>query len=55
MNPNDPALTTTKREYFAVMVLQGFCANQSYNEETFSGSASMAVQMADALIKELSK
>lgn len=43
----------TKREYFAAMALQGL---SSYAFSTnFSEAASLAVQHADALIKELNK
>ena len=46
----------TKREYFAVLALQGTCANQNYNatqELHFTNAAQDAVKQADALIKTL--
>lgn len=46
----------TKREYFAAMAMQGFCACQgSWEEQTPQQSAVTAVECADALIKELNK
>lgn len=69
-NPNDPAFSDreifvawdtanktinrmvglTKREYFAAMAMQGLLSTQARSDE-----ASVAVRMADLLIKELSK
>lgn len=42
----------TKREYFAVMAMQGVIASDS---TLFSVVASVSVQLADELIKELEK
>lgn len=41
----------TKREYFAAMALQGFCANPV--DATTEENAAIAVQQADALIDAL--
>jgi hypothetical protein len=43
----------TKREYFAVMALQGLLANS--NIQLDGASANTAILFADALIEELSK
>ena len=45
-------LGLTKREYFAAMAMQGFCADSSY---TVSNIAMTATKVADALIDELNK
>jgi hypothetical protein len=44
----------TKREFFAAMALQGLLADP-YSTQEFADMASMSVQVADALIAELSK
>jgi hypothetical protein len=44
----------TKRELFAAMALQGLLADP-YSTQEFADMASMSVQVADALIAELSK
>ena len=46
----------TKREYFAAMAMQGILSSQT--EDWYadpSGTAKMAVQLADALIEKLNK
>lgn len=43
----------TKREYFAAMALQGFCANINPQYMVDNWIAKMAVKQADELIKEL--
>lgn len=43
----------TKRELFAAMAMQGFCADPEMG--TIEKSASLAVKCADALINELNK
>ena len=46
----------TKREYFAAMAMQGFCANEeSYVDCEFDEVAEMSLFQADALIEELNK
>lgn len=42
----------TKREYFAAMAMQGFCANTNYRWHSREVSE-MSVQVADELIKVL--
>ena len=65
MEGNDPAYPLevvtgqtngglTKRELFAAMAMQGLLADP-YSTQEFSCMASMSVQVADALIAELSK
>jgi hypothetical protein len=48
----------TKREYFAAMAIQGFCANEDWYKRS-NGTATWyshkAVEIADALIEELNK
>lgn len=44
----------TKREYFAVMILQGLAANQGPNA-TYKGTAEEAVKTADLLIESLNE
>lgn len=43
----------TKRELFAAMATQGFCANSDLTGWTNAKAAKMAVEQADALIYEL--
>jgi hypothetical protein len=43
----------TKREYFAAMALQGLLSD--YESESIEDYSKYAVQLADALIEELSK
>jgi hypothetical protein len=45
----------TKREYFAAMAMQGFCANTKLNQITFEEAARMSLEQADSLIKALEK
>lgn len=52
----------TKREYFAAMAMQGFCANSFYVDNVQGHHKKMAVHIAedaimcaDALIKELER
>ena len=53
---NDTSLGLTKREYFAVVALQGILSNRwsmefgNYNEEQ---KAEMAIKYADELLKQL--
>jgi hypothetical protein len=49
-----PEFGLTKRELFAAMALQGLLADP-YSTQEFADMASMSVQVADALIAELSK
>ncbi|MFM2014223.1 MAG: hypothetical protein RLZZ396_3007 [Planctomycetota bacterium] len=49
-----PEFGLTKRELFAAMALQGLLADP-YSTQEFTIMASMSVQVADALITELSK
>lgn len=51
---NSVMLGLTKREWFAGMALQGWCANKSRDGES-KMYAVAAVAAADALIAELSK
>ena len=70
MNPYNSISGLTKREYFAAMALQGVMAHHQnfiivrvysddygYSQQEFDASeaAYLAVQAADALLKELSK
>lgn len=50
----NPAPGLTKREYFAVMAMQGMLANGEYSM-SFDGEAKNAVFCADALIEALNK
>ena len=43
----------TKREYFAGLAMQGFCADKSVNG--FENIAKYSVEVADILLKELDK
>lgn len=65
-NPNEPITGgfwanswhegLTKREYFAAMAMQGIFAGNQYTVRTdFPERCQKAVEIADALIKELSK
>lgn len=45
----------TKREYFAVMALQGALANKSAHKRTIEMITESSVRLSDALIKELNK
>lgn len=46
----------SKRELYAVMVVQGLCANQDrYKVSSYEVIAAIAVKQADALIEELNK
>lgn len=49
-----PEFGLTKREMLAAMAMQGLLADP-YTTQEFSCMASMSVQVADALIAELSK
>ena len=63
-NPNDTAFPIinpvnneghpglSKREYFAALAMQGFCSDKETKTELI---ASLSVQVADALIVELTK
>ena len=45
----------TKREYFAAMAMQGYCANpDAYKEFLQEEIAEMSVDMSDKLLKKLS-
>jgi hypothetical protein len=45
----------TKREYFAGIAMQGYCANyHCWQEKTADQVAALSLQYADALLKELS-
>lgn len=55
-NGEQPERGLTKREYFAAMAMQGFCANaESYVNCEFDEVAEMSLFQADALIEELNK
>lgn len=43
----------TKREHFAAMAMQGFCAHESIAEQDASKIAKYAVEQADALLRAL--
>lgn len=45
----------TKREHFAALAMQGFCANPSLNDSDSDMTADCAVKFADALLKRLDK
>lgn len=45
----------TKRELFAMNLMNGILSNNDYSYSGFSGAASMATEAADALLKELEK
>jgi hypothetical protein len=45
----------SKREYFAVMAMQGMCANSDYTHNSQSAIAEWSVKQADALIEALNK
>lgn len=45
----------TKRELFAAMAMQGYCANNSIVEETFHEVASWSVMQADELLLQLER
>ncbi len=45
----------TKRELFAAMALQGFCAQPLNHFKSANGRAIAAVEIADCLIEELEK
>lgn len=45
----------TKREYIAIRVLQGFCANQHFAAQGKERLAEWSVYQADALLNELEK
>ena len=48
----------TKREYFAGLALQGICVNAGRNGHDFNKKEKIAkasIELADALLKELSK
>lgn len=49
----------TKREYFAIQILQGMMANAAYDNmgasDMFGNSQAYAVKAADALIKALNE
>lgn len=51
-NSDDFSIGMTKREYFAVVALQGILANP---EQNYLLPEQAAVQFADRLIKELNK
>ncbi len=43
----------TKREYFAIMALQGIAANSSYKGLSMEEDVDMAVNYADELLEQL--
>ncbi len=43
----------TKREYFAIMALQGIAANSSYKGLSMEEDVDMAVNYADELLRKL--
>ncbi len=45
----------TKRELFAAMAMQGFCANEAYIDTGFVELAAYSVSQADALIRRLNE
>lgn len=45
----------TKREYFAGLAMQGMMASKFWGEFSANGMASIALEQADALLKELEK
>lgn len=45
----------TKREYFAAMAMQGFCANENISKEYSETISAYSVSQADALITALHK
>lgn len=53
----DPGKGLTKRELFAAMAMQGFCAaiNPSQQAWTFAEIVDWSVRLADDLIAELNK
>lgn len=64
-NPHDPLAPTatvhsvaqgglTKREYFAALAMQGYCANPSLNAD-IETQAYWATEAADKLIDEINK
>jgi len=53
--PNGLIGGLTKREHFAAMAMQGYCANGHYCEASYEVIASMSVKQADVLIAELNK
>jgi len=52
---NVPNTPLTKREYFAGLAMQGYCANSSLATEPDSLLAEYAIKTADALIDELNR
>jgi hypothetical protein len=52
--PDNAQTGLTKREYFAVMILQGWLSNTN-NRGDYEYAAKHAVEMTDALIEELNK
>lgn len=54
--PNATAYGLTIREHLAAMAMQGLCANApATNAGSANGLAKTAIEIADALISELSK
>lgn len=45
----------TKREHFAAMAMQGFCAAPDMPDATVEGVAGASVKQADALLAELER
>lgn len=45
----------TKREHFAAMVMQGFCAAPDTSDWSFEDLAEAAVGLTDALLAELER
>lgn len=52
---NHAADGLTKREYFAVMAMQGISANKVFGGKSFETIAEWSVKQAEALISELNK
>ena len=45
----------TKREQFAMAAMQGFCANDEWNDTSCDTVAEMSVEQADALLTKLNE
>ena len=45
----------TKREYFAALAMQGYCAHRYTPHQNEKGVAEYSVKLADALIEALNK
>lgn len=50
---NEKVNALTKREHFALQILQGLSANSGYNSTTWEATARLSVKQADILIKAL--